>query len=178
MGLGVNQYLPQGAHRQQWHGWLNEMQMLLHTHPVNQQRLQAGKLPVNSVWLWGEGSLPTTASTNWDQVYGDGVLLEAMAQFTSTKCAPLTDFDATHGSCLVVINGCDATVRDRDVFGWLACIEEIQNRYLSPLQLQLKQQANSAVTLIPANGYQYRLDKRRLPHWWHRRRPLESFLSV
>ncbi len=33
--------------------WLNEVQMFLHGHPVNQQREAAGKPVVNSLWLWG-----------------------------------------------------------------------------------------------------------------------------
>jgi len=179
MGQGVNQYLPQGQNRQHWHGRLNELQMLLHTHPVNQQRVQEGKLPVNSVWLWGEGSMPTIASSTFDHVYGDDILLEALAQLASMKHAPLTAFDprTVKGCCLLVINDCYVTVQDKDVFRWLGCVEVIQNRYLTPLQEALKQQRCSTVTLLPVNGQQYRLTPRRLPRWWHRRRQLETFLS-
>jgi len=180
MGRGVNPYLPQGKHRQQWHGWLNELQMLLHSHPVNQQRVQAGKLPVNSVWFWGEGSLPTVREATWDQVYGDDILLEAMAKLVGTRHAPLTAYEphTACGHCLVVMSSCDTAVREKDVFRWLACIEAIQNRYLLPLLHNLKQHRESTITLLPANGYQYRLTQRRRPRWWHRRRPLDTFLSV
>lgn len=180
MGQGVNQYLPQGKQRQQWHGWLNELQMLLHQHPVNQQRAQAGKLPVNSVWLWGEGRMPSVVTSNFDQVYGDDILLAALAQLTSASYASLSTFDpaSTSGRCLLVKNDCYASVQDKDVFRWLTCLEEIQNQYLLALQATLKQQSKSSVTLLPANGRQYRLTKRRLPRWWHRRCPLETFLSV
>lgn len=37
-----------------WHQLMNEIQMLLHTHRVNQAREAAGQLPVNGVWFWGE----------------------------------------------------------------------------------------------------------------------------
>jgi len=33
--------------------WLNEIQMFLHAHPVNQARETRGQPPVNSLWLWG-----------------------------------------------------------------------------------------------------------------------------
>ena len=36
-----------------------EMQMLLYTHRVNDERLRGGQLPVNSFWLSGTGALPT-----------------------------------------------------------------------------------------------------------------------
>ena len=180
MGQGVNPYLPQGAQRQQWHGRLNEIQMLLHQHPLNQQRLQAGKLPVNSVWLWGEGMLPTVTGGQFDTVYGDDILLEALAQLTHARYAPLSAFGphSAKGRCLLLLDACYSSVQDRDVFGWLACVEQIQNNYLTPLQAHLKHHADCAVSLFPANGQQYRLTPRRLPRWWHKRRPLENFLSA
>ena len=36
----------------------NEMQMLLYTHPLNDQRSAKGQLSVNSFWLSGSGALP------------------------------------------------------------------------------------------------------------------------
>lgn len=36
----------------------NEAQMLLHAHPLNQDRAQRGALTANSVWLWGTGNGP------------------------------------------------------------------------------------------------------------------------
>lgn len=179
MGRGVNQYLPQGKNRRLWHSRLNELQMLLHSHPVNQQRTREGKLPVNSVWLWGEGSMPSVASTNWDQVNGDDVLVKAMAQLAAVKHASLAAFDprTASGHCLLVIDDCYATVQDKDVFRWLACIEEIQNRFITPFTANLKQQRCRTVTLLPVNGNQYQMTQRRLPRWWHRHRPLDTFLS-
>ena len=37
---------------------MNEAQMILHTHPVNAEREARGMPAVNSVWLWGGGTLP------------------------------------------------------------------------------------------------------------------------
>jgi len=38
-----------------------EMQMLLYTHEVNEERTRAGLLPVNSFWVSGTGALPPSA---------------------------------------------------------------------------------------------------------------------
>jgi hypothetical protein len=179
MGQGVNEHLPQGKQRQQWHGWLNEVQMVLHQHPVNQQRLQAGKLPVNSVWLWGEGSVPTVAAPNFEQVYGDDILLEALAQFTDAGYAPLSDFDPRddNGRCLIVINTCYTSVKNKDVFAWLECLEAVQNQVLRPWQTDLKRHSDCTITLLPANGQQYQMTRKNLSRWWRRRHSLETFLS-
>lgn len=39
-----------------------EMQMLLYTHPVNEERTRGGQLPVNSFWASGAGVLPPQAA--------------------------------------------------------------------------------------------------------------------
>ena len=36
--------------------WMNELQMLLFSHPVNLAREERGLSPINVVWLWGFGS--------------------------------------------------------------------------------------------------------------------------
>lgn len=45
-----------------WHALMNEMQMLLHEHPVNEARELRGELPINGVWLWGAGGLAPVES--------------------------------------------------------------------------------------------------------------------
>lgn len=42
----------------------NEVQMLLHEHPLNETRQADGELPLNSVWLSGTGVLPAGARTD------------------------------------------------------------------------------------------------------------------
>ena len=48
--------LPRGDHARLVERWMNELQMLLHTHPVNSAREERKLPPVNLVWLWGFGS--------------------------------------------------------------------------------------------------------------------------
>lgn len=47
---------PTGADASAWRARLNEAQMLLHAHPVNAAREEAGLPAVASVWWWGGGS--------------------------------------------------------------------------------------------------------------------------
>ena len=55
-GQNINDFLPQGADAMRWHQWLNEIQMLLYTHPANDAREQQGLPLIHSVWFWGEGT--------------------------------------------------------------------------------------------------------------------------
>ena len=59
-GRDIDPQLPGGK----WPALLNEIQMALHEHPVNEAR----ELPVNSVWLWGAGELPAKAAGPWRSV--------------------------------------------------------------------------------------------------------------
>ena len=45
--------LPRGRDARLVERWMNELQMLLHTHPVNSAREERRLPPVNLVWLWG-----------------------------------------------------------------------------------------------------------------------------
>ena len=58
IGLETTSYMPRGAGAAKWNRLLNEMQMLMFEHPVNQAREQRGELAANSVWLSGGGVLP------------------------------------------------------------------------------------------------------------------------
>jgi hypothetical protein len=58
VGRDVHGYMPTGRDGARIRSRSNEIQMLLHEHPVNQRRVSAGQPPVNGAWLWGFGSVP------------------------------------------------------------------------------------------------------------------------
>jgi len=62
MGRNVYQFMPQGETAATWVSYLNEIQMLLHDHPVNIAREAAGDAAINSIWLSGGGVMPLIAS--------------------------------------------------------------------------------------------------------------------
>jgi hypothetical protein len=49
--------LPRGPDGGQWKRWQNEIEMLLHEHPVNAAREARGEPAANAVWFWGGGRL-------------------------------------------------------------------------------------------------------------------------
>lgn len=51
--LSVSDWWPQDPSMQTWRKLLNEIQMVWHSHPVNEMRAQRGLHPVNSLWLYG-----------------------------------------------------------------------------------------------------------------------------
>lgn len=54
-GRDLRDFLPRGRDATRLQSVLNEVQMLLHDHPVNVRRHAASRPPVNSLWIWGIG---------------------------------------------------------------------------------------------------------------------------
>ena len=65
IGEPLRPNLPRGKDARLVERWMNELQMLLFSHPANAAREERGLPPINVVWLWGFGShpQPSPAST-------------------------------------------------------------------------------------------------------------------
>ncbi len=57
-GKDILNHLPQGEGSARLIELMNSSQLLFHNHPQYRQRLDAGKVPANSIWLWGQGKAP------------------------------------------------------------------------------------------------------------------------
>lgn len=79
LGEDLSQHLPQGAEGRRWRVLLNDIQVLLHQHPLNTERRARGLAPVNSLWLWGGGPLPGALQSRLRGVISDDLLLRALA---------------------------------------------------------------------------------------------------
>ncbi|MCP4188931.1 MAG: hypothetical protein GY763_15100 [Gammaproteobacteria bacterium] len=71
-----------------WSKLMNEMQMFMHAHPINQQRLQNGQLAINSLWCWGAGEYltPQRLHAAW---YCDDLELKTYGRKAGVDCLPL-----------------------------------------------------------------------------------------
>lgn len=178
----INAHLPRGESAGDWRRLMNELQMLLYDHPVNQQREAEGRLTVNSLWLWGGGHLPAKATQNWEQVYTDDWLLDALARFHDVASDDLPESVETllqeyHGEILLDIEDCIQPLREQDPFAWVAAVEQFQTLWLQPLLAGLQQNRYQRLTLLPADGQRYTLTRHTLRRWWRRRRPLARWVS-
>jgi hypothetical protein len=88
LGADVFAFLPVGAAGRRWRALANEAQVVLHNHPRNAARVQAGKPPVNSPWFWGGGELPAQLLTDAEIVDTDDADLLALASFATPPATP------------------------------------------------------------------------------------------
>jgi hypothetical protein len=159
-GSDVRLLLPQGPDSARWHRILTEMQMLLHAHPVNEARESGGRLPVNSVWLWGGGTLPTPpcARAPFSDVWSDDVSLRALAHYQGCRCAAAPDCiipDAlgkvqgeTH---LFSYEALETLMREGDVQAWSNAVCVLNRDWFVPLMHALQSRQLGSLTLISAN---------------------------
>ena len=124
-GRSIDPLLPSGPDALLWHRYFNEIQMLLHAHPINTAREEAGRLPVNSVWFWGGGVLPAEARTDLAAVWADDPVARGLAHAAGVQCLPpprtCSEWlgQAAPGGHLVLLDALDASLEalERDWFG-------------------------------------------------------------
>ncbi len=77
IGKEITEYLPCGRGEEVLRGLMEASVEILESHPVNRKRLQEGKPPANSIWLWGQGRRPSMPS--FKERYGlSGALVSAV----------------------------------------------------------------------------------------------------
>ena len=91
LGDDLARHLPDGANARSWRSLLNEVQIVLTQHPVSVRRTQRGFPPINSLWFWGAGTLPDSARCPYAKVFGDDVVVGALAKLATTKIGTLDD---------------------------------------------------------------------------------------
>ena len=87
-GRSIERLLPDIMQDRAVRGLLNEIQTVLHAHPVNQQREDKGLLPINSLWLWGAGSLPLQLASDFDGVWSIHPLTIGLARAAGVPTHP------------------------------------------------------------------------------------------
>ncbi|MDR2195782.1 MAG: hypothetical protein LBE50_04165 [Gallionellaceae bacterium] len=134
----VRNRLPDGEDAGHWHRMLNEMQMLLHTHPLNEAREARGELPVNSVWLWGEGSASGALRRPCAGASGDSELARMFAQLAGVPWLTRDEALAATGDVLFVWEGLGRAARRGDLNAWRAEVEALEQDCIAPLLASLR----------------------------------------
>jgi len=160
VGRGIDPLLPQGEDAMQLHRWSNEIQMLLHDHPVNRQREARGEPAVNSLWLWGAGTLPADDRPSVASVWADDPLARGLARASAlpVHATPASAPDwlaaAAGGEDLVVIDALAVASRRSDTADWEAHARALEQAWFSPLLAALSAGQLRQVTLATCHGGQ------------------------
>jgi hypothetical protein len=93
MDRNIYQFMPQGTAASAWLSYLNEIQMLLHDHPVNMQRESTHQAAINSVWLSGGGFMPQPLppESRIDMFVANSPLYRGLAQWSRLTIQPVEE---------------------------------------------------------------------------------------
>jgi len=181
-GRSIDSMLPRGADSPAWRAHLNDIQMLLHSHAVNEKRESAGELPINSVWLWGGGRLPDTVPAPFNAVWSRDVFAAGLAQAARIAArklpgdaAELLRAGASEGVNLIVLDQLRAPAQYGDAQGWRAGLAQLERDWFAPLLEALQQQRIGMLSLHalgPAGARSVEITRGDLRRFWRRVKPL------
>ena len=178
IGEDINHHLPKGGKQGMlWSRYLNELQMLLYSHPVNDAREQRGEPTVNSLWFWGESAAPAALRTRVAQLWSHDPLWQTLAALAGAKAdSPPFAFALPEGGedTLVVLDMAEAAAQFRDVWGWREALKRLDADWLVPAldALRVGKITELHIYCHGTAAWDVRITRADLWKIWRRPRPL------
>lgn len=187
-GRDIDALLPRGEASMHWRRTLNEIQMLLHQHPINEEREARGALPINSVWLWGAGMYEATTKRPYNRVRSRDPLAVGLAQASGAVAMPLPD-NATQwlghapneGIELLVLDALAAPASYAEAHAWRTGLEALERDWFAPLLGGLREGRIGMITVhaIGSGGsFDVETTRQDLRYFWRRAKSLASFTTL
>ena len=185
----IEAHLPQGDAALDWHRVINEAQMVLHEHAVNEAREARGAAIVNSVWLWGGGTAPAVGRPRYDAAWGDDALTRSLAaaagiarhDLAGNGAAWLTAATAADDDHLLVLDQVSDALRTGGIAAWREQLATLERDWMAPLASALRAGKISVIGLAACNsGNLLEATLAPLQRWrlWRRLRPLAHYAGA
>ncbi len=180
----INNSLPFGQDSIRWHKIFNEIQMLLHEHPLNQARTVRGELAINSIWFWGGGTMPEKVISHYNQVWSHDAFPRALAQASHTQQAELPSSaatwqqSATSGNHLVVLNTLLEKANYKNAYSWRENLKELEQNWFKPLHQALQKGKIDQLTITAMNEnstLNFTITRGSLWKFWRPIKPLATY---
>lgn len=180
LGQDVGTFQPEGDDARYWWKITNEIQMLLHGTNVNFERESRGMPPVNSLWLWGAGSLGNLeqSSHGYNNVISNNKVCQSIAKFTATDCSELEDNVLARvdvKNTFLMTDSLSEHVRNQDVYLYLQTLEHINKTILMPCEDLLFSNKLKAVRLLTDGNVSITINRKNSGYWWKRIRAFSDF---
>jgi hypothetical protein len=154
------EFLPSGDDTANHRNLLGEIEMALHDHPVNLARESNGKLPINSLWLWGGGTAPEQITRPQPPLFSDNALLTG---YWYSRTGVAEPWPGNIASCI-----------EQSVAGFVAVTPEFDENsaqlesWLHELREALRQGRLSSLTLLFRDGLRAHVQKSHAVRVWRR----------
>lgn len=177
-GRDITGLLPEGAASPHWRALLTELQMLLHSSTVNARRLERGRPPINSLWLWGGGFLPRLKPGRFADVYANDPVARGLALLAdrTPELPPATAGDwlaqgGTNAESLVVPDDSGYDRANVEVQAWAEWVTALEQSWFAPCVTLLSGKQLDRLHLYPCDNRVYTVTPRLLRRFWRRLRP-------
>ena len=148
------------------------------THPVNRTRERAGRLAVNSLWLWGGGVLDDAASARVRATAGrlpplrsDDAVLRGLWRLADADARTLPGTIEAIAAGVIATRAFEDAAGVGDATRCAALLRRADAEWFQPALAGLKSNAIERVRLAPGGGI-WSLDRRGLKRWWRRAKVL------
>lgn len=169
-GENILPHMPRGELAARWRKVLNEIQMLLHVHPVNQGREQRGEYTINGIWPWGGGDINLLTETDLTCCYGDSIILKGLSLATgveySTQASMALDDPAPDILVLLPV------LHEPTVQALAEYIKNIEENWLGPILGMLKRGELDCCQLFLGETDCFTLTRQARGRWWRRKKLL------
>ena len=165
-GRNLRDLMPRGEHASAVAAFINEVQMLLHEHPVNVARAARGVATVNALWPWGYGRSAAHAPLALPVLCTDDDWLDGAWRLHGVDAQRIASLGA-----LIEGGAHDVLV------GWSDVVDavEVERLCFEPL-VEALGRVDVAVELLIGQR-ECRIDGRARHRFWRRRRPLSEALA-
>jgi len=171
-GRPVKHFLPEGEDAKLWQRTMNEAQIVLHNHPRSRAREAAGQRPVNSIWLWGAGTLERPPGLRAGQVQATDPLSIGLARAAGVEVGlPRLD-TALSQDTLVVLDALRKPAQQLDLDTWRRGLETLEHDWFAPLAAAVQSGRIDTLRLrAPGDRGTLVLELRRSERWKFWRKP-------
>ena len=186
-GGSMDGRMPSGPAGRKWCAVLNEIQMCLHAHPVNDAREARGVPAVNGLWLWGAGRLAEPPRVAYQRVVADDPVARGLALAAGKRHDPLpgsaSEWLASSGRTgieAVVLDVLRAPAAYGDVGAWQAGLAALERDWFAPLLDALRAGRIGMVTVHSpgaARAREVETTRQDLRYFWRRRRSLDAYAA-
>lgn len=153
---------------------INEAQMVLHAHPVNEAREARGEPAVNSIWLWGPGRA-TRALCPWRSVAADDPAVMGAARLAGVRYRSLP---RTAGEWLERLPEEGRHLALLDALRLTPALEPLERDWFAPLLAALRAGRIGMVTVhVPdgPSGLSFETIRADLRRFWRTAKSIEHY---
>lgn len=180
VGRPIKHFLPEGEDARLWQRTMNETQIMLHNHPVNQAREAAGLRPANSLWFWGAGTLQPAGCRPASAVQADDTLARGLARASGASLDRPDCDGALRQDSLVVLDSLLKPALQLDIDSWRSRLEVLEREWFAPLANALGKKRLHALTLTaPGDRGTLELRVSAADNWkfWRKPLPFDALLK-